>query len=622
MESLAASLTRSSESVTATSTLIDDLWRDQRSLHLYARRLVSGEQRLLLVDQFEELFTLCKERAERQAFVENLLYAVQPDGVVTLIVTLRADFYHHCADFPALRTALETQQRYIGAMTPDELRRAIEEPAHAAHWSFQPGLVEQLLHDVGDEPGALPLLSHALLETWQRRRGRTLTLAGYRAAGGVQGAIAKTADDVFNRFTDEQQTIARILFLRLTELGEGVQDTRRRVRPAELKLTQANPDAVQQVLKTLADARLVTTAEDEVQVAHEALIRHWATLRAWLDDDREGHRIQRRLTEAANQWVEFGKDANLLYRGVLLQQAQEWLQNTVDLPNQHEMEFLLLSQQADEKARRLRRLVTQVLTVLTLVALFAASIAWMQTLRVTTANDQLDGKNKELGQANIKLSDTITQLNQTVEDLDAANDQLQQTISETQRLANIALSRQLAAQASEQLANNNFLTGALLAAQSARQQTTMESWAALNKAVTHPGPLLTQLRHEELVDGAVWSKDEQRILTWSFDGTVGVWDATSGQRLTTLRHEGLVDGAVWSEDEQRILTWSWDKTVGVWDGANGQRLTTLCHESYVNGTVWSKDEQRILTWSGDGTVGVWDAVSGQRLTTLRHEGFV
>ena len=144
LESLAASLTRSSESVTATSTLIDDLRRDQRSLHLCARRLVSGEQRLvLLVDQFEELFTLCKDRAERQAFVENLLYAVQPDGVVTLIVTLRADFYHHCADFPALRTALETQQHYIGAMTPDDVRRAIEEPARAAHWSFQPGLVEQ-----------------------------------------------------------------------------------------------------------------------------------------------------------------------------------------------------------------------------------------------------------------------------------------------------------------------------------------------------------------------------------------------------------------------------------------------------------------------------------------------
>ena len=411
LKTLAASLTPANESILAQAQLMDALLVERRTLDLYAHRLVKGEQRLLLlVDQFEELFTLCKDEGEQQAFVDNLLHAATDDGIVTLVLTLRADFYHHCARFPALRTALERQQKYIGAMTRDELRRAIEEPAKAGQWELQAGLVEQLLHDVGDEPGALPLLSHALLATWQRRSGRMLTLAGYRAAGGVQGAIAKTADDVFNRFTDEQKTIARIIFLRLTELGEGVQDTRRRVRPAELKLAQANPDTVQQVLKTLADARLVTTAEDEVQVAHEALIRHWATLRAWLDDDREGNRIQRRLTEATNQWVEFGKDANLLYRGVLLQQVQVWLQSTIDLPNQIEMEFLQKSQEADKRAKKRQRWFTQLLATLTVVAVLAASAAWWQTQRVNSANQQLettnaqlDDKNQDLDQRNTKL---------------------------------------------------------------------------------------------------------------------------------------------------------------------------------------------------------------------------
>ena len=637
LKMLAASLTPTNESILAQAQLMDALHVEPRTLDLYAHRLVRGDQRLLLVvDQFEELFTLCKDDGEQQAFVDNLLHAATDDGVVTLVLTLRADFYHHCARFPALRTALERQQRYIGAMTRDELRRAIEEPAKVGEWELQAGLVEQLLQDVGDEPGALPLLSHALLATWQRRGGRTLTLAGYRAAGGVQGAIAKTADDVFNRFTDEQKTIARIIFLRLTELGEGVQDTRRRVRPDELKLTQANPDAVQQVLKTLTDARLVTTDEDEVQVAHEALIRAWETLREWLDDDREGNRIQRRLTEAANQWIEFGKEPSLLYRGVLLQQAQEWLKSTIDLPNQIEIEFLHESQKADEKSQKRQRLVIQLLATLTVIALLAAGAFWWQTERVSSANSQLattndqlkttngqlDRKNQELDQTNVKLSDTITQLNQTVDELDAANDQLQQTIAETQRLADIALSRQLAAQASEQLANDNFLTGALLAVQSGRQQATVETLAALNKVITSPVLLSRQFRHEGAVQGAVWSYDEQRILIWSSDATAGVWDAASRQRLATFRHEGGVSGAVWGKDDRHILTWSFDNIVGVWDAIGGQRLATFRHEGAVSGAVWGKDDQQILTWSADRTAGVWDAIRGERLATLRHEGAV
>lgn len=359
LKMLAAALTPANESILAQAQLMDALLVEPRSLDLYAHRLVKSDQRLLLVvDQFEELFTLCKDESEQQAFIDNLLSAATPDGVVTLVLTLRADFYHHCARFPALRTALENQQKYIGAMTPDELRRAIEEPANAGQWDFQAGLVEQLLQAVGHEPGALPLLSHALLETWQRRRGRTLTLAGYRAAGGVQGAIAKTADDVFNRFTNEQKTIARSIFLRLTELGEGVQDTRRRIRPDELKLTNASAEEVQQVLNTLADARLVTTDDDEIQVSHEALIRDWETLREWLDDDREGLRIHRHLTEMAQEWQANSQESGNLYRGNRLSRTQEWADHHATELSHLEQRFLQASQLVvlQEKAERERGL--------------------------------------------------------------------------------------------------------------------------------------------------------------------------------------------------------------------------------------------------------------------------
>src|SRR5262249_5423873 len=148
---------------------------------------------LIVVDQLEEMFTLCREQLEQHAFVNNLLTAAfAPDGACIVVLALRADFYAQCADFANLRQALARHQEYIGPMSPDELRRAIEEPARRGQWELEPGLVDLLLHDVGDEPGALPLLSHALLETWQRRRGRTLTVSGYLAAGGVRGAIAET----------------------------------------------------------------------------------------------------------------------------------------------------------------------------------------------------------------------------------------------------------------------------------------------------------------------------------------------------------------------------------------------------------------------------------------------
>ena len=286
-------------------------------LHLRARRLLAatGNARLLLiVDQFEELFTLCKDSAERQAYVDNLLAAAMPQGVTTVILTL-ADFYALCAEFANLRLALAQHQNYIGAMSREGSSAAIEKPAAQHGWDFEPGLVDAILDDVEGEAGSLPLLSHALLETWKRRSGRTLTFAGYHAAGGVEGAIAHTADVLYAALPPEEQAIARNIFLRLTTLGEGTQDTRRRVQLPELLGSGAQAVQVRAVLDRSEDERLVTAerapaAEDAraaldavyVDVTHEALIRAWPRLNTWLREDREGIAVQRRLTEAANDW--------------------------------------------------------------------------------------------------------------------------------------------------------------------------------------------------------------------------------------------------------------------------------------------------------------------------------
>ncbi|HET9914294.1 MAG TPA: BTAD domain-containing putative transcriptional regulator, partial [Anaerolineales bacterium] len=240
LEALATELTRDSESVTAAAALMDDLMQDPRSLTLFLARQYPKRHTLLILDQFEELFTLCHDEFEREAFIDNLLATVSPvkgdqgDSRITLIMTLRADFYAHLAQYPELRDAVAKQQEYIGPMTVEELRRAIEEPAKRAHWAFEPGLVDLILRDVGDEPGALPLLSHALLETWKRRAGHTLTLKGYSDSGGVRGAIAHTAESVYEKFSPAEHDIARNIFLRLTELGEGTEDTRRRASFEEL----------------------------------------------------------------------------------------------------------------------------------------------------------------------------------------------------------------------------------------------------------------------------------------------------------------------------------------------------------------------------------------------------
>lgn len=347
LEALAASLTRDDKSVTTTATLIDDLNQDIRSLHLFARKLLSVDSSnprnrlLIIVDQFEELFTHCHSHNERQVFVANLLNAAKEDGMTTVVITLSADFYAHCAEFEDLRQMFERYQRYIGRMSPNDLKRAITEPAQRGNWAFETGLEEQILKDVIAEPGALPLLSQALRETWEQRRGRTLTYLGYFAAGRVQGAIAKKAESTFTeQLSQHEQDIAKNIFLCLTEVSESNLNTRRSAVWGELAGAGRDVSMVETVLKKLADARLITSDQNKVEIAHEALIREWPRLDKWLEADREGLRIHRRLTEAAVTWKEMKCNPHDLFRGTRLDQALEWRANHPHDLNKTEQEFL------------------------------------------------------------------------------------------------------------------------------------------------------------------------------------------------------------------------------------------------------------------------------------------
>ncbi|MFJ3696505.1 hypothetical protein ACIPW9_20570 [Streptomyces sp. NPDC090052] len=269
---------------------------------------------LVVVDQFEELFTLCHDPAERAEFIDLLL-----TGGARVVVAVRADFYGRCAEHRALADALRDATLLVGPMTRAQLREAVVGPATAERLIVERSLTARVVADVADEPGGLPLMAHALREVWRRRRGRTLTVAAYEAVGGVQGAIAHTAEGVFTGFTADRARTARALLLRLVAPGDGTQDTRRPVTRAELGTSEAT--AV--VLEQLVAARLLTAGTTTVELAHEALINSWPRLRGWIDEDRERLRLHRRLTDAARTWEELGRDPGALYRGVRLASARE-----------------------------------------------------------------------------------------------------------------------------------------------------------------------------------------------------------------------------------------------------------------------------------------------------------
>ena len=245
-------------------------------------------------------------------------------------------------------------------MRPDELQRAIEEPADRAGLAIEPGLVERIFDDVGTEPGALPLMETALLETWLRRRGHTLTLSGYDEAGGVRGAVAHLAEGVYEPMTPDAQRVTRGIFLRLAEPGSGLDDVRRRA-PLEELITSDDHAAV---LATLVEHRLVVTNDSTGEVAHEALLREWPRLRSWLEEDREGRRMQRALADATQVWDGSGQIDDLVFRGTRLAAAVEVADSHPEDVNPLEREFLGAGHtvhdtelhRARRTARRLRRL--------------------------------------------------------------------------------------------------------------------------------------------------------------------------------------------------------------------------------------------------------------------------
>ncbi len=590
-----------------------------------------GPRVVVVVDQFEELFTLCSDDQQRRTFIELLSQLASPPHPVGFVVVgVRADFYAACANYSHLRTALQDNQLVVGPMSDTELRAAILYPAQDVGLDVEEGLVELLLRDLGDtaggtasyEAGRLPLLAHALRATWQQRHGHTLTVDGYRSTGGIHRAVATTADRVLNSVDPAGQHAARTLFLRLIRIGDGSEDARRRVSRADL-LAGLDPGSVLPVLDAFTQGRLLTQEQDTVEITHEALVRAWPRLRQWIDTDRAGNLIRQELEETAAVWTRDRRDTAGLYRGSRLEAARTWATST-----SHEgdlsptaSEFLAVSTRQERRAVRLRRIVFVVLCVLALVASGAAVVAFQQSAvaqsqRDTAIFNQITVQLDRLRGTDVSLA---AQLDLTAYSMRPTPDLYTALVTD----ANAALSTPLAGHTDSVNKVVFSPDGHTLATGSADR--TVRLWNVTDP--THPTPLGQPLTgHTNSVNAVVFSPDRRTLASGGADQTVRLWNVTDpahptplGQPLTG--HTNVVTAVVFSPDGRTLASTSDDQSVRLWNvtdpahpTALGQPLTG--HTSNVRSVVFSPDGHTLATGSNDRTVRLWNLTDPAHPTPL------
>jgi hypothetical protein len=329
LEELEAALLR--VAVNPPESLIHQLSDDARGLSRAVKRVLPadpGTELVLLIDQFEEIFTLVEDERLRAHLLNSLALAVaDPRSRLRVILTLRADFYDRPLLYPEVGELMRRGTELVLPLSNQELEQAIVRPAARAGVTLEPVLLATMIKDVGDQPGVLPLLQYALTELFAHRDGRQMTLAGYQASGGILGVLGRRAEEIYSTFTPAEQELARQVLLRLVTLGEGVEDTRRRVRQSELA-GLGPAQALGAVLEGFGQYRLLTfdrdpiTREPTVEVAHEALLRTWSRLREWLDSSRANLRVQRQLAAEAAEWARAGQEASYLASGTRLVQFE------------------------------------------------------------------------------------------------------------------------------------------------------------------------------------------------------------------------------------------------------------------------------------------------------------
>jgi DNA-binding SARP family transcriptional activator/WD40 repeat protein len=554
----------------------DQLLEDPESIGAFASRAleVRGDHAsvMIVVDQLEEVFTVCRDEELAARFLDVLVHAASdPDAPTKLLAAIRADYYGHCAQHADFAEMLGRANVLVGPMRPDELQRAIEEPARTAGLALEDGLLDRILDDVGTEPGSLPLLETALLETWNRRDGNLLTVDGYESSGGVRGAVAHLADNVYARMSSSEQAIARGIFLRLAEPGVGTDDVRRRAPLDELLVD----DEHAQVLGTLVEHRLVVTSDVAAEVSHEALLREWPRLRGWLEEDREGRRVQRALSNAAQDWVTADRNDDLLFRGTRLAAALDVADAHPAEINPVERDFLGASRAhqdvelrtAQRTTHRLRRL-TVGLSVVLVVALVAGAFSLVQRSR---ANDNAD---------------------------------------RAERAAALSDAQRLIAQA-EGLPAANFDRRLLLTTEAHRLAPGPETESALLSVLSVEPPSDQSVVFDApSAYGSSLSFDGSLVATADVNGTVRLFDAGTAKEVRRFQTnpDGSAVLALFSGDGRWLAIGSTSGAVTVWNVKTGRLVAGPLEsgDGVAYGIFDRSSRHRLFVGGHDGVVSEWD----------------
>jgi len=528
---------------------------------------------LLYIDQWEELYAQApsngdREQAARHAtdvscFVDLLLNASRT-APVTVVATLRADFYDPLIGHQGIKSLLPTSQVLLGSMSRSELERTITEPARNVGLAFDPpSLVQRVLDEAGEDEGMLPLLQYALKESWALRKGNTITGDSYAHSGGVREAIRITAERTFEALSAEDQQEARRLFLRLVTPGEGQEDTRARAampsEPIQRKIVEQFASPRTRLLVTGSDR----AARPTVEVAHEALIRTWPRLREWIDANREKLRARAAILQAKVDWERNGRrDDMLLSAGLQLERARALLAEPGDLTIDDIQEFIALSSAREQTEREQREAA---------LARDEARVAEIKAGQERTARLQ-----RITRWAFAAVAAVILFAGGTIGILQAqkARQLAMQELAVAHAQANIL------AEVSGTKLLRGELDGALrLATRGTRIDLALPSGAikaspaaaALAAAVSQANWHLGLVGHDNLIFSAAFSPDGSRIVTASADKTARIWDAATAKENAVLRgHEAQVNSAAFSPDGSRIVTASWDKTARIWDAATSK----------------------------------------------------